>query len=447
MPRPITPSLLTHPLEELTGAPIWLVAYSGGVDSTVLLHLLWSWCQHRSSPPLAAIHINHGLHSDAGRWAGHCQRQCAELGVDLFNASVDVAAFGSGEVAARNARYQVFEEHLTGGGVLFLGHHLDDQVETFFLRLMRGAGIDGLRAMRSRRTLGNGELVRPMLSCTRAEIAAYAAEASLDFIDDPSNTDQAMDRNYLRRSILPALGDRWPAYRRTVSRAVEQLAAGSELLHDSLGVPTTRYSVMEDPGIALDELGDVRSERGQRIRGWLRSRGLQTPPAAALEEFLGQLDFAVPDANPALRWGSYALQRYGDGVYLLPPDAVLPDRVVLDRDGGCDVAGIGYLQMRPTDTLGLLLSDSDSVTIRWRRGGERCTVRGRSERRALKKLLQEWRVPPWWRERIPLLYVNDELVAIADLAICDSPRWTDDPGGVQPRWEFCWLRARSQLTV
>ncbi len=220
---------LDSQLNELLAAPAWFVGFSGGVDSTVLLHLLHRWCAaNPGSPNLRALHINHGLQAAAGDWQRHCELVCRSLQVPLYTCTVDVRAQGSGEAAARTVRYRAFQEQLSPGAVLFLGHHLDDQVETFFLRLLRGAGVEGLAAMPRRRTLGEGFLVRPLLEFSRSDIEHYAAHHTLEYVEDPSNSNTTMDRNFLRVKLLPLLASRWPSYRQTVARASGHMAAAAK---------------------------------------------------------------------------------------------------------------------------------------------------------------------------------------------------------------------------
>ncbi len=435
---------LDSQLNELLTAPGWYVGFSGGVDSTVLLHLLHRWCAaNPGSPTLRALHINHGLQAAAGDWQRHCESVCRSLQLQLNTCTVDVHADGSGEAAARTARYRAFQEQLPPGAVLFLGHHLDDQVETFFLRLLRGAGVEGLAAMPRRRTLGEGMLVRPLLDYGRSEIEHYAAHHGLEFVEDPSNSSTLMDRNFLRAKLLPLLASRWPGYRQTVARASAHMAAAARALTDQLGVPEIVHSVMGDPGLVLSQL---HMESGEvvatRLRAWLRARGCQAPDHAALAEFVRQLRVAAIDANPRLVCGSCCLQRYRDAVYLITNIIAPPPAVPLDLAPGTSraVPGVGTVSLQRAAGDGLLLVPGDRLTISWRQGGERCRLPGRSGSRSLKNLLQEWDVPPWWRDRVPLLYLEGELLAVGGLASCASSRWRTAAQEGEQLWNLSWER-------
>ena len=432
---------LGRQLNEYLGAPGWYVGFSGGADSTVLLHLLHQWCaSNPGAPPLHAIHINHGLQADAGDWQRHCQRVCESLGVPLTSIAVAVPATTSVEAAAREARYTAFESQLPPGAVLFLGHHLDDQVETFFLRLLRGAGVEGLAAMRRARPLGLAQLVRPLLGVERAAIEAYAARQQLRYVTDPSNSDTAMDRNFLRTTVLPPLADRWPAYRRMVARASELLADSSAALAEALGEPDCVVSRCGDPGLApLLAGGDEVA--ATRLRAWLRAREVRAPDRAALVEFLRQLRVSAEDGNPLLVCGPHRLQRYRQGVYLLPQSQRLsPQEQAIVPGQTLVIPGVGAVGLAVAAGAGLALPQGGALTLRFRQGRERCQLPGRAGRRALKTLLQSWAIPPWWRDRVPLLCDGEEILAVGDLALCQSRYFRARPTAGEQRWNLVWQR-------
>jgi tRNA(Ile)-lysidine synthase len=439
----LTPAYLDAQLAPLLDAPHWYVGFSGGIDSTVLLHLLRDWCRvHPGAPPLTAIHVNHALQVAADDWQVHCQWFCRMLEVPLVCARATVERGSGGlEAAAREARYKVFEQQLAPGAVLFLGHHLDDQVETFFLRLLRGAGLQGLAAMPASRSLEPGELARPLLDVPRAQLEQYARDHGLAAVEDPSNEDTNLDRNFLRHQVLPLLESRWPAYRQTVNRASGHIASAAATLAQAVPAPDTVRSAMGDPGIPLVALcSPLWDEASLTLRHWLQAACLPAPDRVALEEFLRQLREATQRSRPRLECSAFTLQRYGEAVYLLPdPAPGQAEPVSLQPGVARELPAAGRLELQPVATDGLLLAPGEQLEVSWRRGGERCRPRGRARSTGLKKLLQEANVPPWWRERVPLLHLDGELLAVGDLWLCESSRWaaTAQPGYAlwQPQWQ------------
>jgi tRNA(Ile)-lysidine synthase len=416
----------------------------------VLLHLIHLWCaQHiDDAPELVAIHINHGMQEGADSWQAHCEALCGDLGIPIIVHRAEVESAGQGaEAAARQARYQRFEDELQAGDILFMGHHLDDQVETYFLRLLRGSGLSGLSAMPAQRTLGAGELIRPLIKVERCLLEAYVEEHDLAVIQDPSNLDTSIDRNYLRQKVLPLLEGRWPGYRQTVARAAEHASVGQAVVNECLPAPTTHYSVMGDPGIEQRGLNSVSRDAAMiKLRHWLQSGGYPMPDQLPLAEFVRQLREGVAASSPRLECGSYVLQRYQSRVYRLPDFSDSPpagperDSVGLIPGGKCEVAGVGELAIVPVRGEGLRLDAADRLELRWRLGGERCRPKGRPYNQRLKKVLQEFGVPPWWRERVPLLYLGDELLEVGGLFLCESSRLCSQPGSNEGLWQLRWTR-------
>ncbi len=437
----IEPSLLASTLQPHVGAGRWLLAFSGGLDSTVLLHLLCEYRQtHPAAPPLIAVHVNHNLQLASAAWERHCERVCAALEVSLLVRKVAVAGDGRGlEAAARDARYGELAATLRPGDVMFFAHHQDDQVETLLLRWLRGAGLRGLQGMPALRPLGPGLLSRPLLAWPRTALEAYARLHHLDWIDDPSNADTGFDRNYLRHEVLPLLAQRWPAYRGSVVRSARQLSAAEAVLEQLLPTPPPCATLLGDPGIPVASLLQGPACGWLVLQEWLLGQGLPVPPRGPASEFLRQLQ--AGGGSPQLAWSGQRLRRFGDGVYLLPTadpggcagaDQLAPE-APLELPGG------GRLELVPAGAeAGIALGPGEFLVVRNRGGGERCQPLGRGRSQRLKKLLQEAGVPPWWRDRLPLLYLGDDLVAVADLWLCTTAR-TFAKGG-QGRWRPVWRR-------
>jgi len=436
----LDPHSLTPVLQPYLVAPRWWIGLSGGLDSTTLLQLLVDLRETVELPPLVAIHVDHQLSANAQDWRAHCEQLCARLDVELVQRQVNVVDGGNGpEAAARTARYAVFEELVGAGEVLLLAHHADDQIETFFLRLLRGAGTLGLSAMPQQRVLGRGQLLRPLLELPRAALLSYAHKRQLSWVEDDSNQDQALDRNYLRLSILPGLGERWPAYRNNVEQAMQAVAAAEAELTD-LYRPQLKAAVGEyfgEPCLDLAVLQKLAPAALARVlRLWLVDLQQVPPGRARLMEFIRQLQSGGDAARPELAMAAYSLRRYRDRLHYVAPLPPLPTEFEspLSATEPQLIAGLGSVRMTPADSGGLKLPATGNWRLALRKGGERCQPVGRAHSQSLKKLLQEYGVPPWWRDRLPLLYDGDVLVAVADLWVCEGHRADAD----SPGYEFHW---------
>ena len=400
----------------------WWIAYSGGVDSHVLLHML---AQLRDTepniPPLIAIHINHQLNPHADAWTEHSRSVCARLGVELIVERVNVARDGGVgiEAAARIARYAAFERHVQQNELLLQAHHGDDQIETLLLRLLRGSGIGGLTAIPSSRSLGKGQLLRPLLGSSRAEILDYAHRQHLRWIEDDSNDSEHFDRNFLRLRVLPPMGERWPAYRSTLARVIEQAREAEHLL-DALAAQDFAAARADNSTLAIARcLALEPARRRNLLRHWLQQLQLPLPSRGQLlqiEKILG----ARTDAEPCVRWPGVEVHRFGNRLYAMPELPPLPMSVDAAWRPADEWAlpGMGILCAQRLSGQGLR-ADCD-FRIRRRRGGERCRPLGRAHSQTLKKLLQEYAIPPWLRDRLPLIYCGDELAAVANLWICEG---------------------------
>lgn len=397
-------------------APALRVAFSGGLDSTVLLHLLARLARAHALPPVSAIHVHHGLQGTADAWVVHCRDRCAALNVPLEVRYVQVAGGASLERAAREARYAAFAGLLGAGEVLLAAQHRDDQAETLLLRLLRGAGVRGLAAMPASRPLAAGWLVRPLLQVGRAELEAWAAAQGLAWVEDPSNRDTALARNFLRHEILPRLTGHWPAASAVLARDAAQLAEADGLLGElaELDLRAASTSSLPDwltlPSLELASL-QALSEARQRnaLRHWLRAHTL----LPEREHWAGWVDLrdAAVDAVPVWRLAGGELQRAGGRLWWLSGDWLsLPAQATVSwSDPLLPLALPGNGQIRLEGQ-----APAQPLQVRYRHGGEVLELIGRGHR-DLKRLLQEEGVPVFVRGRLPLLYAGDRLVAVANL--------------------------------
>ncbi|MEO0421732.1 MAG: tRNA lysidine(34) synthetase TilS [Pseudomonadota bacterium] len=424
-----------------------LLAYSGGRDSSVLLHAVHSLSAAGALPgcQLQAVHIHHGLHPQADAWATHCEQQAGQLGVALAVERLTLArraGDGGEEAVAREARYAALLEHLAAQGRLLTAHHADDQLETVLLALARGAGVQGLAGMPSVQRRGKGWHLRPLLNWSSEQVAAYAHHHRLTYVDDPSNADPRHARSYLRREVVPRLRARWPSIAagavRSAAHCGAAAAQGDALARVDAGAELAVLDRL--PVVSLAPLGGDRQRN--LVRAWCRARGYRPPPERRLRQGLDDLLTCAQDALPSLEWEEVALRRYRDHLYLVCPAQIRLDDPLPSADDRLALpAALGRLAVAPVAPgVGGLRVDPERwhaapVRVRFRRGGERVRLVGRAGSRSLKHLLQDWGVVPWMRGRIPLLCQGDAIVAIAGLAVTAEFAARPDAPALEVRWE------------
>lgn len=381
--------------------------------------------QRLSPARLRAVHVDHGLQAVSPAWSQHCSEVCAALGVPCTIERIQVVCQGeeSVEAAARRLRYERLAAHVAAGDILLTAHHENDQAETVLLALLRGTGAHGLAAMPGVSRFGGGTHARPLLGFSRAAMTAYATEEKLRWVEDASNADEGMSRNFLRSRVMPLLSAHWPAAPRTLARAATNSADTARLLDE---IADSDVAVCLHHGkLSATELRKYSVPRRRNIvRFWVRRSGFYPPSSHHLDQILA-LVAAPPESGAAcVDWPGTEIHYYRDELVarerVSPPDPNLtvtwePSRVI-------DIPSIGW-RVRALAVTGQGLSCArligSDLTVRLRQGGEVCQLAGHQHHHKLKKLLQEAGVPPWERERLPLIYVGDELAAIADRWICE----------------------------
>ena len=419
------------------------VAYSGGIDSHVLLHAL-AEARRTEAWPLSAIHVDHGLNPKSAQWARHCIRVCAELAVPCRVERVVVSGvrqYGV-EAAARRARYDCFARCLNPNEVLMTAHHEDDQAETLLLQLLRGSGVRGLAAMPDLAKFGAGFLARPMLGFSRESLKRYADLHKLEWIEDASNADIRIGRNFLRQRVLPVLAQHWPRASKGIARSARHAGGASEIL-DEIG----RSDLQECASVLPEELSIsalVRLSPGRIdnvLRYWIRTRDLPVPSTAQFRGILRQLRRPMPSKHARISWPGAEVRLYRDRLSAERVDVLDKQRPENPnwysswdfRDPLYVPAARAWLHARTAVGTGLARARTAgrSIEVRLRRGGEVCRL-PRRPLRPLKKILQEEGIPPWERVRIPLVFIDGNLAAIGDRWVCEPY----DAHGAEPAWVF-----------
>lgn len=425
---------LASALEIAEAGPI-AIGLSGGSDSAVLMHAL-----ARSAPArqrgLRAIHVDHGLHARSAEWASQAMAMAAALDVPCTVLSVNVER-GAGigpEAAARAARYAAWANELRDGEILALAHHRDDQVETLLLKLLRGAGSEGLGAMRPWRALAAGWLWRPLLEIPRTALADYAARHQLRWIDDPSNTDQKLDRNYLRHHVLPLLRDRWPQCDVVMARGAEWQRSISAFLDNKIEQAISgmtgeaAFILLIDEWLSLDD-----AVRDGVLRLWLRRLQLPQPTHAQALELTRQLRTAAPESSPLICWRGAELRRYRNALHAMAPLQKIAAGWCVPFDGNPVQlpAALGVLSLG-----GEALTTEETIwQVRFRRGGERIQLPDETFHRSMRDLYQQYEIPPWQRDRLPIVTdSNGELLSVGERWLSKTADATWTQKGRRLRW-------------
>ncbi len=415
-----------------------MLAFSGGLDSRVLLQLL-AECRQSLGFELHAMHVHHGLSPNADGWAAFCEKTCADLKVPFSLTHVDVPLdSGTGvEAAARSARYQALSE--AKSDYIVLAHHLDDQAETLLLQLLRGAGVKGLAAMavldRERR------LLRPLIDVSREELFQFATERQLAWIEDESNQDRRYDRNYLRHELMPLLESRFKGTKKVLARTAKHMAESAGLLDDLALIDagcsglSARDIRQRLPLACLQRLSLPRARN--LLRWWLSSNGLDMPNAARLEEMLNQLLSARPDAVISVKISSDThLRRYHHDVYIESRQNSSPISLLWSGQAELPLPDGSYLVFEKRLGQGLAFErlGIDKLRVASREGGERFKPDAGRPTRTLKHLLQEANIPPWERQKLPLIYFHDELACVPGLGIAANLQAQPHETGLVVEW-------------
>lgn len=418
-----------------------VIAYSGGVDSQVLLVALATLKQQKKlTNEVVVCHVNHGLSPHADEWQAFAQQQCERFSLPLFSHKLYLKkqAQQSLEAMARDARYKVLIQTCTEPAIIVTGHHLNDQAETFLLALKRGAGVKGLSAMPANAKLAQHTIARPLLTVSRADIVNYANQHQLNWVEDESNNDEHYDRNFIRHQILPSLNARWPSINNTIARSAEHSFEAQQLL-DELAqedLSNCQVSPYKLSVSMLNKLSEIRLKN--LLRYFISSHDLLMPSRQQLQQICLQLNADI-DKSPVIQLSNYCFRRFKDEFYLTPihqdislwQQAVNLDNLVLedslniilpDALGALNIStNIESFETANRWQASIKKPTADQIfTVRFSHENPKCLPQYRQHSRALKKVLQELNIPPWQRKRLPFIFYDNELVAVPGYFVCKS---------------------------
>jgi len=436
-----------------------VIAYSGGVDSQVLLHALALLYQKNvispsTSNPITVCHVNHGLSANASTWQEFAEQECFRLNLNLSVCQVNVQAQAqqSLEALARDARYKALQSIYESPSIIITGHHSDDQAETFILALKRGSGLKGLSAMAPESKLTKDLLVRPLLNISRAEIIDYAKAHNLAWVEDESNADTRFDRNFIRNDIMPLLVNRWPSIVNTINRSSEHCQEG-QLLLSELAAEDLIHCQFEAHTLSVDPLRRLSQGRfNNLIRYFLEQNNCLMPSTEQLAQLRQQLS-ANDDKNPEVKVGLCYLRRYKESLYLTSDFADVSewqtDVTMCETEHFIKLPNhLGHLNfyknapinVQEGSQLVAMPEKGQKVTIRFNHNNPKCLPDYRNHSRSLKKVLQELNIPPWQRKRIPFLYFDDVLVAAIGFFVCQEFLPKASSLKEEPSLKITWTR-------
>ena len=420
------------------------VAFSGGLDSSVLLHSLVSIPEFKEK--VFAIHVNHGLSPNSKSWIKHCDKFCSGLGVNFIPLTIELENSKTNENILRKARYEALFSCLKQGDVLCTAHHQDDHIETILFRILRGTGIKGLAGIEKYSQMEGIDLIRPLISYSKKDLLDYANKFEVNWIEDESNEDLSISRNFIRKKVIPNLkNDNWPEYKNSISYLSSKAKEANEIL-DEIAYLDLKLCASE----SLDRLSILKIKELSHARAmnvlftWL---GINTHLGVSnklTDQVYKSIILASESSNPVVTFGkkgqkgSFQIRRFNNFLHHLP----LTETETLSNKKVWKWNSDDPLEL-PTGTLSMQVAlgkgistqlTEPGISIKGRIGGERCKPEGRSKSQKLKKLFQEYGVPPWVRDRIPLVYVGDQLAAVSDLWVCDEFVAKKDERGIVLSW-------------
>lgn len=374
----------------------YVIAYSGGVDSQVLLHSFSQVVPDK----VIAFHVNHGISSNAQEWENFCQSNANLFGVDFKVAHFSLKGESNLEDKARIARYGAFSEILTSNMTLVTGHHIDDQVETFFLNLMRGAGLDGLSSMPEIKKFGNGFHSRPFLQISKEDLKNYAKENNLSWVEDESNNDSVYDRNFIRNEVMPLIKTRWKNASTSITNSVEHIQNAKQYIEEKIQKIEIN---IENDSIDIEQLQSLENyEQNEVVRKWVYFNLGKSASQNMLKSIFKDIIPAKEDAKMKWEQKSYFITRFNGKIYFVKKEIKTYNIKQLLKDAG----------------INLMIDD---VVVKNRVNGAK--IKTKNGNKEVKKLFQELKVPTWERDSIPFIYYNEVLVSVG--GIINNPDFQD----------------------
>jgi tRNA(Ile)-lysidine synthase len=414
--------LTKHVLSKISGfkdITKFHVGFSGGSDSHVLLAIAAELKHAGYIKELQAIHINHSISDNSNRWEEHCKNIAYNLNIPCKTITIKLKDFANLEHNARVARYTEFSKLINTGEALLLAHHLDDQLETILMRLFKGAGSTGICGIKDVTTINNMQVIRPLLEVPKENISSFISKHNLIHINDPSNTDCNLERNYIRHEIIPTIKNKWPKAAQNITRSVSHITSQEEYISNYCEIHLQKIS--HGNKLAIIALSEYTfAEQKMLLRAWIMKHNTYAPSSQILNKIFKELIKAKIDRNPIININKIQLRRFKNHIYLLPrsykKNIETQDIIWASNKKTIYIQSINKTLQRN----GILMPYHDDFTIKFRIGGEIIARYQDKPSKTLKKLMYECEIPPWDRNNIPLIYYKDELICVVGLFLAEK---------------------------
>ena len=415
------------------------IAYSGGLDSSVLLYASFQLLKLKLIPSVHALHVNHGIECESDDWQKHCESTCQKLSIHISSKSLNLTSYSSkvSENTARDARYEFFQSQMLDDCLIAFAHHQDDQAETLLFRLFRGTGISGAGAISESRVFANNRIIRPFLKFKKSELLEYAQQNKLPWVEDKSNQENDFSRNIIRNKLLPLIQQSWPRVTDSLAKFSNIAREQNEILLEVANDDLTNVSLSRNI-VCINQLLELSKARQKNvIHYWISSKENNNYSRATnqeIEELIQQLQRSVKKDNPKtsqinVKLGDFRVRLFDGDLWLCESkEPVELEENINWADISQPLNISGDYRIFSSSIVSSIESDKDElavrapttnekVTIRRRVGGEKLKPQYRDKTCELKKIYQELKIPHWRREWLPIIYYNEEIVCVPEVFV------------------------------
>ncbi|KAF0752832.1 hypothetical protein FWK35_00016600 [Aphis craccivora] len=421
---------------------LFLIAYSGGMDSTVLLYQLLKIKQTNDQIKIRAIHINHNIHTQSEKWQNHCIRTCKKNDIPLIIEKININITKNIEEKLRIKRYNLIYNHLLNKEILLTGHHLNDQCETFFLSLKRGSGPTGLSSMSYETIFGKTKIVRPFLKITKKELEKWANLNKLTWIEDITNLNINYDRNFIRHKILPILEKKWPFFLKNCFRTTIICHEETKLKNIFLKEKIQKFLHCND-SLKIENFKNLQEELCKSlIRYWISLKNVKLPSYKIIQRIYNEIVYNQKNANIKVTIEKNEIRSYKKYLYFIKITKSIKDMIVFWHDTNRKLTlpnNLGYI-IKNNKEEGINIpipKNNELINIRFQHKGKILII-GRQKRRNIKKIWQEHNIPPWLRNQIPLLFYNDQLISALGVFVINQ-KIKNLKKNNQNTWNISWI--------